>query len=191
MTATTTERSTPYRMIRALARRWPTALAIALTVVGGGGGDVAGQVAVFGEVLLLLPMVYLAAARAGRRGLAWPLLAAAFVLIIGLRVLDVVPAPLVIVPLAAALLAWSVIGGHSHRGSVRIQALGLLGFFALALGGLAVDPDLGLYLVAAGWLFHAGWDFVHLRLNRDVARSYAEWCGVFDLLVAAQLLLLV
>ncbi|GAA2793221.1 hypothetical protein [Nonomuraea dietziae] len=41
--------------------------------------------------------------------------------------------------------------------------------------------------MAAGWLFHGVWDFVHLKLDKVVARSYAEWCGVFDVLIAAQL----
>jgi hypothetical protein len=38
-------------------------------------------------------------------------------------------------------------------------------------------------------LFHGVWDFVHLRADKVVARSYAEWCGVLDVLVAAQLVL--
>lgn len=184
------ERGAPYRMIRALGRRWPTALAVAMTALTAGGADVAGQVAGLGEALLLLPLNYLVAARIERRGAAWPLLAAGFALIIALRALDLAPAPAVIVPLAAALLAWSMLGGHGHRAAVQVQALGTLGFVGLALAGLAVHPDLGLYLVAAGWFLHGVWDFVHLRLDRVVVRSYAEWCGVVDVLVAAQLLLL-
>jgi hypothetical protein len=182
---------TPYRMIRALARRWPTALALAAAGLTLGGGDKAGQVAGLGEAMLLLPILYLVAARAGRRGLSWPILGAGIVLITALRALDVVPSPAVVVPIALAALAWSVVGGHALRpGMVRVQALGMLGFGALALVGLAVDPDLGLYLVAAGWFFHGVWDFVHLKLDKVVARSYAEWCGVVDVLIAAQLLLL-
>jgi hypothetical protein len=50
-----------------------------------------------------------------------------------------------------------------------------------------VDPDLGRYLVAAGWFGHGIWDFVHLKLDKVVARSYAEWCGVLDVLIAAEL----
>jgi hypothetical protein len=45
--------------------------------------------------------------------------------------------------------------------------------------------------VAAGWFLHGIWDFVHLWLDKVVARSYAEWCGVIDVLVAAQLVFLV
>ncbi|MFC0528661.1 hypothetical protein [Phytohabitans kaempferiae] len=192
MSAATVEagRGTPYRVLRAIGRRWPAGLALVMSVPMAGGADVAGQVSGLGEVLLLLPMLYLVTARTGRRGLSWPLLAAAFGLIFAVRGLDLVPAPFLLVPLGAALLVWSVVGGHAHRGGVRIQALGLVGFSALALLGLALDPDVGLYVVAAGWLLHGVWDFVHLRLDRVVARSYAEWCGVVDILVAAQLLAL-
>ncbi len=73
------------------------------------------------------------------------------------------------------------------KGMFTVQAIGMAGFAALALTGLAVDPDLGRYLVAAGWFLHGVWDFVHLKLDTVVARSYAEWCGVFDVLIAAQL----
>lgn len=65
-------------------------------------------------------------------------------------------------------------------GTVRIQALGMVGLVVLGLLALAISPDVGVYLVATGWLFHGVWDFVHLRLDRVVVRSYAEWCGVLD-----------
>lgn len=180
------------RTIRALGRRWPTLLAIGLTVLplsGGSGGD--GEVAAHGEVLLLLPLLYLLVARAGRRALSWPLLVAGFGLIIGLRLVDVVPTAAVVVPIALGALVWSAAGGHALRpGPLRVQALGMLGFGALALLGLAVDPDLGRHLVAAGWLGHGIWDFVHLKLDKVVARSYAEWCGVVDIAIAIQLVVL-
>ncbi|MGN9914391.1 hypothetical protein ACTMTJ_43355 [Phytohabitans sp. LJ34] len=178
-----------HRMIRALGRRWPTALGV-LTAVVTLGGDVADQVTGLGETLLFLPWIYLVVARSGRRGLSWPVLIAVFPLSVVLRVLDV-PVVAVAVPLAAAALAWSVIGHVPRPATVRVQALGMIGFGALALVALAVDTDLGLYLVAAGWLLHGVWDFVHLKLDRAVARSYAEWCGVLDVLTAAYLLLLV
>lgn len=180
----------PYRMIRAIARRWPTTLGIASATVHLGGGERAAQMTALGGTLLFLPLIYVVMARSGRRGLSWPALVAVFVLIIGLRAAGV-PLPTVAVPLAAAALAWSVIGHVPDRGTVRVQALGMVGFGALALASLAVDPDLGLYLLAAGWFIHGVWDLVHLKLDRAVSRSYAEWCGVFDVLTAAQLLLLV
>jgi Ni/Fe-hydrogenase subunit HybB-like protein len=65
----------------------------------------------------------------------------------------------------------------------------MVGFGVLALAGLVVDPDLGRYLVAAGFLLHGVWDFVYFKLDRVVARSHAEWCGVLDVIIAAELVL--
>src|SRR4029453_1213367 len=85
-------------------------------------------------------------------------------------------------------LVWGALDGQLHRPDpFRVQALGMLGFGALALAGLVADPDLGRYLVAAGWFGHGVWGFVHLKLDKVVARSYAEWCGVIDVLIAAEL----
>lgn len=50
-----------------------------------------------------------------------------------------------------------------------------------------MEPDVGRYVVAAGWFLHGVWDTVHLRLDRVVSRSYAEFCGVFDILVGVGL----
>jgi hypothetical protein len=41
--------------------------------------------------------------------------------------------------------------------------------------------------VAAGWFLHGVWDFVHLKLDKVVARSYALWCGILDIGIAAEL----
>ncbi|MGQ0574969.1 MAG: hypothetical protein ACT4RN_12290 [Pseudonocardia sp.] len=42
-------------------------------------------------------------------------------------------------------------------------------------------------MAGAGWLAHGIWDFAHLRADTVVSRSYAEWCGVVDVLVAVGL----
>jgi hypothetical protein len=88
------------------------------------------------------------------------------------------------------VLVWGTVEGRlGRRDPFRVQALGMLGFGALALAGLVVDPGLGRYLVAAGWLLHGVWDLVHLKLDRVVARSFAEWCAVVDVVIAARLVL--
>ena len=85
------------------------------------------------------------------------------------------------------LLALSYLVFGAVRGQLlTLQLLGLLGFTALALVALFVDPDLGQYVVAAGWLGHAIWDFVH-RDGKVVPRWYVDFCIPFDLLVAASL----
>lgn len=93
--------------------------------------------------------------------------------------------------MALIILVWGVVDGQlRRRDPFRIQAVGMLGFGVVALTALAVDPGLGRYLLAAGWLLHGIWDFVHLRLDKVVTRSYAEWCGVLDVLVALALVIL-
>jgi hypothetical protein len=175
----------------AVVRRWPTWLALGMTVATLGGSDVAEVVEGYGEALLILPLLYLLVAKLERRDASWPVLVAGFASIAILRLTGVVAPSVVFVGVAVVVLVWSVLGDEGGEpGLLRLQALGMVGFGALAVGGLAVDVDLGVYLVAAGWFLHGIWDFVHLRLDKVVARSYAEWCGVIDVLVAVQLLAL-
>lgn len=172
-------------------KRWPTALAVGLALMMGGGG-LDGMVEGYGEALPLLPLIYLVLAKLQRRRATWPVLVVGTAVLAALQVLDVIAPSLVLVAVALVVLVWSAADGELHGdGTFRAQALGMVGFGALALVGLAVDPDLGRYLVAAGWFFHGVWDFVHLRLDTVVVRSYAEWCGVLDVLVAVQLVFLV
>ena len=73
-------------------------------------------------------------------------------------------------------------------GALMVETAGMVVFAAIALAAVSVDPDLGLYLVAAGWAGHALWDFAHLLADKVVARSFAEWCGIFYLLGAVGIL---
>lgn len=179
------------RRIDVLRNRWPTALAIvpwALTLEGGTADGAAGGL---GEVLLLLPLPYLIIAKVLRRGLSWPIVVAGLTATVAVRALDIVAPSAVFVAVALIVLVWGAIDGQLHRpGELRVQALGWLGFAVLALVGLAVDPAVGRSLVAAGWFLHGVWDFVHLWRDKVVTRSYAEWCGVVDVLIAAELVLL-
>jgi hypothetical protein len=175
----------------ALLQRWPTALALgtaALTVE-----DVKSDawVVTFAGILPLLPLLYLVVAKLRRRQASWPALAVGFAVVVALGALDVLAPPAGLAAVALVVLVWGALDGQLRRPDpFRVQALGMIGFGALALAGLAVDPDLGRYLVAAGWFLHGIWDFVHLKLDKVVARSYAEWCGVLDVLIAAELVLL-
>ncbi|MEU6150052.1 hypothetical protein ABZ816_08660 [Actinosynnema sp. NPDC047251] len=93
--------------------------------------------------------------------------------------------------LAACALAYLVIGlcrGFSRRPAVlAAQAAGVLVFGALAGTALLLDPDVGRYVVAAGWLAHAAWDLVHYRANLVVPRWYALGCVVVDAFVGVSL----
>jgi hypothetical protein len=171
-----------------LKDRWPTALALGLSALTFGGSESDEGVAGLSEVLLLLPLLYLVVAKLRRRQATWPVLVVGITPFIALRALDVIAPAAVLSAVALVVLVWGTIDGRLRRPDpFRVQALGMVGFGALALAGLAVDPDLGRYLVAAGWFLHGIWDFIHLKLDKVVARSYAEWCGVLDVVIAAEL----
>lgn len=176
------------RRIGALKNRWPTALAVGAAALSFGGSGTDEGVAALAEVLLLLPLLYLVVAKLRRRRATWPLLVAGVAAVVVLPGLDLITPAAVFTAVALVVLVWGAVDGQLRRpGTFRVQALGMLGFGALALAGLAVDPDLGRYLVAAGWFLHGVWDFVHLKRDKAVARSFAECCGVIDVLVAVEL----
>jgi hypothetical protein len=169
---------------------WPVALAVGMAALSFGGSESDDAVGSFSEVLLLLPLLYLVVAKLRRPQASWPVLVAGIIPFIVLRALDVVAPAAVFSAVALLVLVWGALDGQLRRPDpFRVQALGMLGFGALALAGLVVDPDLGRYLVAAGWFGHGVWDFVHWRADKVVARSYALWCGILDVGIAAELVL--
>jgi hypothetical protein len=175
----------------ALLQRWPTALAVgaaALTLEDVKSNE---GVVTFAGILPLLPLLYLVVAKLRRRQAIWPALVVGFALVAALRVLDVLAPPAGLAAVALVVLVWGAVDGQLRRPDpFRVQALGMLGFGAVALAGLVVDPDLGRWLVAAGWFLHGVWDFVYFKLDKVVARSYTELCAVVDVLIAAQLVFL-
>ncbi|MEU5883993.1 hypothetical protein [Spirillospora sp. NPDC047279] len=191
MTDTAHERSGPYR---AVLHRWPTALALAVVglMLADGLGDLPDAVEGLAVPVLLLQLEYLILTQLGRRGASWAVVGSLVVVVLVISLLDVVPLEAVLAGLALVFLVLGAITGTPYgRGEFGIQAAGMLGFGAIALVALAVDPDLGRYLVAAGWFLHGVWDVVHLKRDKVVSRTYAEACGVIDISVAAALLFLV
>lgn len=183
MTTTALPPTTRFRVGPFLLRRWPTALAIALELVSWGIGTVRA-----GQILPLLPALYVIVAVLRRRGASWPVLVASFGLLVLLQLQTWVNPTVAILALATAV---AVVGlfRSSGRSELLVQIGGLILFGGLALVGLIVAPDAARYVLAAGWLGHGIWDLVHLRRDAVVSRSYAEWCGVLDILIAAELLL--
>jgi hypothetical protein len=168
---------------------WPAALAVAMAALTFGGSSTAEGLASLSEALLLLPLLYLVVAKLRRPRASWPALVVLIAPFIALRALDVIAPAAVFSAVALVVLVWGAVEGQLRRPDpFRVQALGMLAFGALALAGLIVDPDLGRYLVAAGWFLHGIWDFVHFKLDRVVARSYALWCGILDVGIAAELI---
>lgn len=172
-----------------LWRRWPTALAVAVAAFMLTGDDVQNSVA---EILPLLPLIYLIVAKLRRRGATWPTLVALFAVTSGLMAQDAVAPSTVFAGMTLAVLVWSVADRQLFRsGEFQLQTIGVAGFGVVALVGLTVDADLARYVVAAGWLAHGVWDFVHLWRDKVVPRSYAEWCGILDILIAFGLVFLI
>lgn len=74
-------------------------------------------------------------------------------------------------------------------GVLATQLAGLAVWVALTLVAVAAGGRTAAWLVAFGWLAHAGWDLVHHRTGRVVPRGYTEWCGVLDTSLAAVMVL--
>jgi hypothetical protein len=185
MTSTTSTR----RPWTALLERWPTALAVAMTAATFGGSESEEGVAALADALLLLQLGYLVVAKLQRRQASWPVIATGFVVITALRVTDVIAPAAVLSAMALVVLIWGAMDGQLHRPNpFRVQVLGMLGFGAFTLAWMVVDPDVGRYLVAAGFFLHGVWDFVYFKLDRVVARSHAEWCAVLDVIIAIELI---
>ncbi|AKU18265.1 hypothetical protein [Luteipulveratus mongoliensis] len=168
-----------------IVRRWPTWLAVAMCALtwGGEASDLAGP-------LVLLPIAYVVVAAARARPATW---AFEITLIAAYIVLQVVGAPqpeVMMVAFGVVALSVGLLRGHAHdRRVLMVQGAGLALFAGAAFAALHVDSDLALWIVAGGWLAHGAWDAVHLRADAVVSRTYAEWCGVVDVLIALQLLM--
>ena len=175
-----------------LKHRWPTALGIALAALTAFDLEIdAGSVSSLSALVVLMALVYVGTAALDRRRASWAVfLAGSAVVVVFLDLLDSRLDPSVVLLLVALVfLVLGVARGLLWRpGGLTLQAAGMIGFGAVALIALYVDPDLGGYLVAAALLGHAGWDAYHFLRDRVVARSYAEFCGVLDLLVGAAIL---
>ncbi len=170
----------------AIKHRWPTWLALALAALTVGGSTVES----LADVLPMLALAYLAAAVLQRRQTTWLLAVGIVAAFAALRLQDWVHPTVVLVAAALVLVLWGAIRGQLRRGALVVEAAGMVGFTAIALAAVSVDPDLGRYIVAAGWFGHGAWDFAHFRADKVVSRSFAEWCAVFDVLRAVGILVL-
>jgi hypothetical protein len=161
-------------------RWWPAAAGVAMA--GFAGLDIADGGVGLAPVLAASAVIYLGAAALGRPGASWPIFFGAFLV---LALAD--DAAIWVLLGAGALLAgYGLVRGAARPASgLPLQVLGMVGFGLAAVVALAVSPDLGSYLVAAGLLGHAAWDVHHHRTGRVVARSLAEFCVVLDTLLAA------
>lgn len=167
---------------RSVLRWWPSMLAIAMSVTSWGIDAVTA-----GQLMPLLPLIYVGAVVIGRRSASWPLLAlggGGFVALQSQSAVD----PLIAFAAVGALLI--AVGAAANPGrEFVLQAGALVLWLALVFLATAVSSGIGVLLVALGWGAHGGWDVWHLLRRKAVSASYAQWCAVFDVLLAAQLML--
>jgi hypothetical protein len=168
-----------------LAQRWPTWLAIGLSLLSWGGA----RLSALAEVLLLFPLGYLAVLALGRRGISWPAAIIGIGAVAGLRFQDRIEPAALLLASGVVLVLYAVARRRFWPPADGIvQAAGWLGFVALAYLSVTVDPQLGKIILAGGWFGHALWDLYHWLKDKGVSRSFAEWCGVFDFFGAIAIL---
>lgn len=85
--------------------------------------------------------------------------------------------------LGGVYLGGALRGGD--RFDIAVTALGALACVALATAGLRGPP----WIVGAGFLFHAVWDWVHHAMRkRTVGRWWPPFCAIYDVVVGGYLL---
>jgi hypothetical protein len=174
-------------VIDALARRWPMLLALTMAAISWGSTPTKR----LSEAVLLFAFGYLVAAVLQRRQATWLIAVAVIGGFAVVRLQDWIDPAAVLLIVAVVLVGWGAVRGLLWPpGELMLQTVGMIGFATLALTALAVDLDVARYLLAAGWIGHAAWDFAHWRADKVVSRSFAEWCGVFDLAGGIGILLL-
>jgi hypothetical protein len=181
----------PRRWTDVLKHRWPTVLGITVAVLTAFDLELdTGFVASLSALVVVMALVYLGSAALDRRWSAWLVLLAGLLVAFFLTPISRVAAMVVLLFSALVLLVLGAARGQLRRpGGLTLQAAGMLGFGAIALVTLYVDTVLGAYLVAFALLGHAVWDAFHYLRDRVVARSYAEFCGIVDLVLGAAILL--
>ena len=171
-----------------LMHRWPTALGIAIAALAALDLQDVQEGLEFAALTVLMALVYLGAAALDRRWSAWVVLLAGLAFLIP-STSEVVPSVVLLVAAPVFLVLGVVRGQLRKPGGLPLQTAGMLVFGSIILVALFyVDPDLGGKLVGIAILGHAAWDAYHYLRDRVVASSYAEFCGVLDLLVGAALL---
>jgi len=163
-------------------RRWPTLLAVVSAFLIADAGTERLR-----SLLILLVLAYLVITVIGVRSATWPLLLGLTILLVALSLQDQVRMDAALVVAAAVTLVVGIVR-RSPRRELAIQTGSVVVLVALSLAAASAEPPTATYLVAGGWLAHGIWDFVHIWRDKVVARSYAEWCGVLDVLVAGALI---
>jgi hypothetical protein len=173
------------RWTESLIHRWPSALGIAFAILIALDLE-RGSELYF--VLFIVGLGYLVPAALNRPWTAWAVFILSLPLIAAMRVLGIEPAAGLLAVALIFLIVGAVCGQRRTLWGMPLQTAGMIAWAAIGLTVLFVSPKIGGYLVAAGLIGHAVWDIVHYWANRVAARTYAEFCAVLDILLAAAIL---
>lgn len=174
-------------LLQHLLGRWPAVLGLLALVSNVATGA---DPHVTAMIIVIASVCYLAASAIGSQRSGWAMVGGAGAAVVLARLAGVDPTATVL----ALGVAFAVVGyvrrGAVDRHALIAQTLAFLGFSALALVAMIVDPVAALLLAAVAAIGHAGWDVVHHVRNTVVPRSLAEACFLLDLGLGLALLLL-
>ncbi|WP_069387172.1 hypothetical protein [Cellulosimicrobium cellulans] len=163
---------------RSLLSRWPVLLGTGAAVLLLATG--AADRTTLAITVSAAALCYLAAAALGRRWVAWAAILGASLVVLASEVVGLAWwAGIGIAALALVVTA-------AARGATTPtlpQAAALLGYGAVAVTALAVDPQVGLVVAGLALAGHAVWDVVHHRRDVVVPRSMAEACLFLDVVL--------
>ena len=100
--------------------------------------------------------------------------------------LSVAVASLTLVFIAGIYVGFAIVNGRDH--AFMTEASVAITFSALALGGMFLSA----WIIPAGLIGHAVWDFLHHRKSHmlaDIPKWYIPFCIVVDLCLAIILLI--
>ncbi|MFE7718770.1 hypothetical protein ACFU44_06975 [Nocardia rhizosphaerihabitans] len=139
------------------------------------------------ELLVVLPLIYLVTAALGRPASTWEVFGVLGVVFGLLAAQDAVPTTAVLSAVAVLAVGLALRTRRVDR-AFLLQVAGFVVFAAIAVAAQQVDLGWARVLVAAGWIGHGLWDYEHRHAHRTVARSFAEFCGLVDVLVGVAVL---
>lgn len=163
---------------RHLLERWPSVLgllALVTNVTNGADSHVTAM------IIIIAATCYLAVSALGSQRTGWIMVVATGIVVILARLIGLDPTA-TLLALGVGFVVVGVLRGRSiDRRELAIQTLAFLGFSAVALLAMMVDPGFALCLAALAAVGHAAWDAVHFARNKVVPRTLAEACFVLDL----------
>lgn len=168
-----------------LLGRWPSVvglLALLLNVTNGADPHVTAM------IIIIASLCYLAASAIGHRSSGWIMVGVAGLAVVLARFTGLDPTATLLVAGVGFAVFGFLRGRDIDRREFAAQVLAFLGFSALAVTAMMMDPLVAVYLAALAAIGHAAWDVVYFVRNRVVPRSLAEACFVLDLGLGVALL---